>query len=69
MFRDIALDHKGAPLRVQSHREPVQRDLDHRLADALDLPEMVAQRLIVGNQEKALVFVLQAPPSFSRAPA
>ena len=61
-FRDVALDHERRSFGVEADRQPVERDLQHRITDQVDVVEVVAKRLVVGDQEVALVLVLQFDP-------
>ena len=47
---------------VRPDRKKVKGDVDDRPAYQIDIVEVVPQRLVVGDQEVALVFVLKADP-------
>ncbi len=57
---------KWLALRVEADGEPVERDLPHGLAHAVDVIGVVGD-LVVGDEEEALVLVLQAHPVLERA--
>ena len=67
MFRHVALDHERGFLGIKPHRQPVRRNLDHRTLDQPDVVQVVSHRLVIGNQEKALVLVLHLDPVLQRA--
>ena len=63
VLRHVALDDEGAVLGVEPDGEPVHGHLDHRAADAVDVVGVVAQRLVVGDEEEALVLPLEPQPA------
>ena len=62
VLRHITLDDKRRLLGLEAHRKEVQGDLNYRTSYQIDIVEVVPQRLVVGDQEVTLVFVLQADP-------
>ena len=58
----VALDDERGFFGIEADRQPVERDLEHRIADQVDVVEVVAERLVVGDQEVAVVLVLQLDP-------
>ena len=66
MLGHEALDHEVRALGVEPDGEPVGGDLDHGVADAVDVVGVVGD-LVVGDEEEALVLVLEAEPVFEGA--
>ena len=62
----VALYDERCLFRIQTNRHPVGGDIQHRPADQADVVQMVTHCLVVGNQKKAFVFVLQLYPVLQR---
>ena len=65
--RHLALDEHRALVRVDPDGEPVGRDVDHALADLVRPIGPRRERVLVGDQEVAIVLVLQRQPVFDAA--
>ena len=57
--RHFALDEHGALVRVDADGEPVGGDIDHALADVGGLVGPGGEGVLVGDDEEAVVLVLQ----------
>ena len=66
VLRHHALDDVVAADRVETHGEPVERHLPHGCAHAVDVIGVV-RHLVVGDEEEALVLLLQPHPVLERA--
>ena len=65
--RHFALDEHRALVRIDADRQPVGRDLDHALADLVRLVGAGRERVLVGDEEIAVVLVLQRQPVLDAA--
>ena len=58
MFGDIALDHERRLFGIEADGKPVEGYIEYRLTYEVDVMEMIAEGLVVGNEEIALILVL-----------
>ena len=63
----MRLDEQRAALGIEAGREVVDHDLQRVLLDAARVGVVGGQRVPVGNEEEAVVLVLQAHPIAQRA--
>ncbi len=66
VLRHLALDDEVIALRVEPDGQPVERHLPHGPPHVLDVIDVV-RHLVVGDEEEALVLVLQLEPLLERA--
>src|SRR5215472_12167822 len=67
MLRNVRLHEDGALLRIESGREKVQSDLKDVLFELAGICVIGRQRMVVSDEEIALILVLQLHPVIKRA--
>lgn len=66
MLRHRAFDDEAAAFRIKPNCQPVERHFPDGTAHAWKVVRVVRD-LVVGDEERAVVFVLQLDPVFERA--
>ena len=66
VFGDIALDHERRLFGIEADGKPVEGYVEYGLTYEVDVVEMIAKGLVVGNEEIALILVLKIEPVLQR---
>src|SRR5262245_3557083 len=66
MFWDEAFNEKGTAFWIEPYREPVERHFPYGLPHSRHIIDVVGD-LVIGDQEVAIVVVLQLHPILERA--
>ncbi len=67
MLRNMRLDEDAASLRVETTSEKVESDLIHILLQTTGIGVLRSERVIVRDEEVALIVVLELNPVVERA--
>ena len=66
VLRHPAFDDEAGPFRIEADREPVERHFPDSVANARKVLRVIGE-LVVGDQEVAVIFILQLEPVFESA--
>src|SRR5438045_8310889 len=67
MLRHVRLNEHGAALGIEAGCKPIEHDLERVALDARGIGVVGSERVPVGNEEEALVGILQLDPVGQRS--